>query len=163
MDWSPGIWCMTAFDGCFNFQISGALSLGDDFKALEATEGHSMIESISGKWLSVSKVCDSIWELNCRRLEYLGSCHYDGYCHLPTLLKKGIRNSERYFHFDSPWALVDYKRYTTDIEKGRFEPEKRINSFTQSFRSGDRCSIVRIGNCGRCNGINVCTNQDTAD
>ena len=39
-------------------KISGAMSLGDDFKALESTECHDMIHRITEKWTSVSKVKD---------------------------------------------------------------------------------------------------------
>jgi len=46
---------MYAFQGEADFQISGALSLGDDFGALE-TKNHSMINLISGRWISVSRV-----------------------------------------------------------------------------------------------------------
>ena len=46
---------MYTFQDKAEFQISGALSLGDDFGALE-TKSHSMINLISGRWIAVSRV-----------------------------------------------------------------------------------------------------------
>ena len=46
---------MSANHGKTNFQISGAISLGDDFGALETTN-HSMINLIDGRWISISWV-----------------------------------------------------------------------------------------------------------
>ena len=37
-------------------QISGALSLGEDFNAMESTECLAIIHMITGKWISMSKV-----------------------------------------------------------------------------------------------------------
>lgn len=56
------------------FEISGALSLGEDFKALETKKYDAIMKSISDRWKFISQVNRRPLSLTCRFTQFHGSC-----------------------------------------------------------------------------------------